>query len=230
MLSILISPLLHIQMAALLSKTKNLRLQKDQFWTTSTSFHRCKDTRFSSVLLCVDCSVCGIIIATAAPSYVLAGSLALYSMFALQLFHGYVDCMQVTVSSWHCTLWVCHLSIYALPAFSPKVPHRDGAPYSELIPKCQPLGGFSCPVVPQLATLPTPSLKALTFTRHHGAARGGVTFAIFSLPGGKRVRWPLVWGNKATRVEMVIKTCKHISTAAKRLHPDAFALLCWSNF
>lgn len=110
-------------------------------------------------------------------SFFIAGSVAL--QFALQLFQGYVDCMQVTVSGWHGTLRVCHSSIYALLAFSAKVPRWDGAPFSELVPKCQPLGGLSCPVVPQLATLPTPSLKALTFTRHHRAARGGVTFAIF---------------------------------------------------
>lgn len=53
-----------------------------------------------------------------------------------------------------------------------------------MVSKCHPLGGLSCPVVPQLATPPTPSLKALTFTRHHRAARGGVTFAIFFFPEG----------------------------------------------
>lgn len=85
-----------------------------------------------------------------------------------------------------------HESIYivylrsALLAFCAEMSHRAGALSSDLVPKCQPLGGPSCPVVPQLATVPTPSLKALTFTRHHRAARGGVTFALFFISSSPR--------------------------------------------
>lgn len=159
--------------------------------------------------VCAACSVSRIIIATTASSYVLAGGVALCCPAALSwicwLHAG--DCFWLTLHTVSLSLvYLCFIC-----AFSVKVPHRDGAPFSELVPKCQPLGGLSCPVVPQLATLPTPSLKALTFTRRHGAARGGVTFAIFFFyPGGKRARRHLVWGNKATRVEMVTK--KSVST------------------
>lgn len=52
------------------------------------------------------------------------------------------------------------------------VSHVANAPHTDVIPKCQPPGGLSCPVVPQLVALPTLSLKALTFIRLHRAARG----------------------------------------------------------
>lgn len=52
MLSILISPALHIQMAVLLSvkrpKSKNLRLYEDQFWTKPTPL---KDVRISEIVI-----------------------------------------------------------------------------------------------------------------------------------------------------------------------------------
>lgn len=139
----------------------------------------------------IDCRVCRIIIASTASSYILAEKVALYSIafcptalsWICWLHAGDHFCLTVhTMSLSFVYLWC------ALLAFSAKVPHRAGAPYSELVSKCQPLGGLSCPMVPQLATLPTLSLKALTFTRHHRAARGGVTFPMifFFLSRGKR--------------------------------------------
>lgn len=64
--------------------------------------------------------------------------------------------------------------------------HSAGVPSSDLVPKCQAPGGLSCPAVPRLASLPPPSLKALTFTRRRGAARGSVTFVGVFHPRGKR--------------------------------------------
>lgn len=71
------------------------------------------------------------------------------------------------------------LLMFSFTCFLIEVPHVGGAPYANLVAKCQALGGLSCPVVPQLVTLPILCLKAVTFIRHHGAARGDVTFGNF---------------------------------------------------
>lgn len=228
MFSILISPPLHIQMAALLSFKSSKKQNKN-----TRSF--AKINSGPNPLLLKDAKI---VILAHCRIQKRSKSFFLCSITIL-IVHSTRFCSAAL--SWACWLhadycfWMTLLTMnpafdylwFALVAFYAKVPHWAGAPWSNLVPKCQPLGGLSCPVVAQLVTLPTLCLKALTFIRHHRAARGGVTFAFFFssffLPGGKHLLWYPVWGNKATIVEMVKKVQNSCSKAGNA--NGAFALV-----
>lgn len=227
MFSILISPPLHIQMAALLSFKSSKKQNKN-----TRSFAKINSgpnpllLKDAKIVILAHCRIqkrsksfflCSITILTVHSTRFCSAALS----WACWLHADYCFWMTLlTMNPAFDYLW------FALVTFYAKVPHWAGAPWSNLVPKCQPLGGLSCPVVAQLVTLPTLCLKALTFIRHHRAARGGVTFASFFfsfLPGGKHLLWYPVWGNKATIVEMVKKVQNSCSKAGNA--NGAFALV-----
>lgn len=218
MFSILISPPLHIQMAALLSFKSSKKQNKN-----TRSFAKINSgpnpllLKDAKIVILAHCRIqkrsksfflCSITILTVHSTRFCSAALS----WACWLHADYCFWMTLlTMNPAFDYLW------FALVTFYAKVPHWAGAPWSNLVPKCQPLGGLSCPVVAQLVTLPTLCLKALTFIRHHRAARGGVTFAFFFsfLPGGKHLLWYPVWGNKATIVEMVKKSAEQLQQGWK---------------
>lgn len=123
--------------------------------------------------------------------------------FALRLFRGYVDFMQGTVSG---SVGVRHLYIYTLFAFYAKAPHRDGAPFTGLAPKCQQPWVPFLPRGGSVGNTANSELKGTDFyqTPQSCEGRRDICFFFF-FPRGKRVRWHLVCRNKATRVEMITK-------------------------
>lgn len=195
MFSILISPPLHIQMAALLSFKSSKKQNKN-----TRSFAKINSgpnpllLKDAKIVILAHCRIqkrsksfflCSITILTVHSTRFCSAALS----WACWLHADYCFWMTLlTMNPAFDYLW------FALVAFYAKVPHWAGAPWSNLVPKCQPLGGLSCPVVAQLVTLPTLCLKALTFIRHHRAARGGVTFAFFFSLSSWREAFALVPG------------------------------------